>query len=130
MSSSYVAGVIRVIELALAQVVGSISPTPVPSSAVFPYVVVRQIVNTEVESLLGLSNLNQTMMQVECWHPSYEVAFALRQSIRNALMAGVGPISGSGLTIDAINTRGETDLYDGQRELHELIARYGIWWSV
>lgn len=126
--SSYVAGVVSLVESSLGPpLVGSISPPPVPPNAVFPYTTVHQIGNTLIQNLLGSSQLCQTVIQINVWDPDYELAFALRRRVQNMLLPFVGLTLG--MTIQGINHVYDHELYNGPLELHQLIARYGIWWE-
>lgn len=139
MANSYVAGVVTLLKAAFASPlqIGGISPPPLPASAfptstsldlaLRPYLTVQQIGNSELQSLAGLSGLNRTIMQVNCWHPSYESAFSIREAVRDVLMPFAGATAG--LTIQAVNHVQDTELEDGTRMLHQLVTRYAIWWE-
>ena len=130
MANSFLAGVRGVLDAAVLdpEPIGGISPPPLPSTALFPYITLQQIGNTEVESMEGRSGLNRTIMQVNCWHGDYEKAFSLRRGILMLARPWTVPIS-LGLTIAAVHHLTDMEMYDGPRELHQLIARYAVWWT-
>lgn len=125
--TSYVASIVNVIERSVQAAIGSISPPPVPPNANFPYITVHQIGKTEVESLTGVSGLTRTVIQVNCWHPDYETAFSLRHTIQGVILAFTGDTLGNSL--QASNPLHDMELFDGVRELHQLIGRYSVWWE-
>lgn len=108
----------------------AVSPPPVPPEASFPYLTLQQIVGREEESLEGLSQLTGTHLQFNCWSTLYDEAFALRAAIVESLPLTPGSIAGSGLAIDAVSDYRYSELYDAERELHQLILRVLVWWTV
>lgn len=127
-SRSYVAGLVDLIAVGYPTVASSVSPPPLPPTAVFPYVTVHQIFGEELQSMDGLSGMTSTMMQVNCWDKDYERAFSLRASLTTLIMAGVNTVT-LGLNLKAVSIPRYQELYDGPRELHQLIGRYAIWWE-
>lgn len=107
-----------------------ISPPPVPPKALFPYLTIQQVVGREVESLEGLSGLTNSHMQFNCWSPLYDEAFSLRASIVAALQTVKGAVGSTDLAVDTITDYRYSELYDGSRELHQLILRTLVWWTL
>ncbi len=108
-------------------VLGGISPVPVPQDAAFPYVTCLEVRGTELESLSGRSGLIPSIMQVNCFHQDYETAFIIREAIKDLLIDFVGTTSG--LTVQSSLHNLDTELYDGPQKLHQLIARFNVWWE-
>lgn len=125
---SHVAGTVALIQsLTLTPTLGGISPVPIPARAVFPYVTVKEIMAIELQSLAGPSNLVKTIMQVECWNKSLEVANSIRYQIKQALMNYSG-VAGTLTIVAPINHILDSELYDPTRELYQEISRFLIWW--
>lgn len=129
MSDSYLAGMRVALTGVLSPAPSRISPPPLPSDATFPYLTLHQAVGEEVESLQGTSGLTGTVMQCNCWSPTYDEAFALRSAIVAALPSKVGAVAGTGLVIDAISGYRYSELWDAARQLHQVILRVGVWWT-
>lgn len=111
----------------------NVAPPPLPSDAAFPYVTVHMPAGMGLESLNGPSGIKRTLAQVNVWHGSYETAWALRETIRDLILATSGNV-GNGRVIEAANMSagygaGESELYDTARNLHQLILRIMIWWT-
>ncbi len=106
---------------------GGISPSPVPPTASFPYVTVTEVTVLEVESLYGLSGVQQTIMQVNVWDKDYEAAGTMRDSIK-AYLCGFTGTAGTRF-VQGINPVLDTSLHDGVRSLHQAITRIKITWG-
>lgn len=130
MADSHTAAIVQFINALSIAVAG---PPPLPLNAALPYVTVREVIASELESLTGKSNLTRTVMQVECWSKDYEMANSIRESIK-------GPGDGSGLlgAYGAVGTRNvqgpinhimDAELYHERLEIHQLITRYLVWWG-
>lgn len=131
MSISYVGGLHAALEeKGLSPRPTRISPPPLPPDAVFPYLTIQHIVGHETESLQGLSGLTAAYMQFNCWSPLYDEAFGLRLAVVGALQMVAGPIGSTGLAVESINDYRYTELYDASRELHQLILRTLVWWTL
>ena len=107
--------------------VAGVSVPPVPKWATFPWITVQQLPSREVESMTGTSGLAATMMQVNCWDKDYEQAWDLREAVKELLLSYTGEIGDS--YIQAVNHGIDAELYDSQRELHQLIVRFRVWWE-
>ncbi len=81
----------------------------------------------ELESLTGKSGMDMTIMQVNCWHTSYESAWTMRELIKDLMLGYTGTTLG--LNIKSTTHAGDREFYDGQRELHQHVARFQIWWE-
>lgn len=132
LSPSEVAGLIYLIRTNTVGLQG-ISPPPLPAQATTPYVTVHQVINMGLESLTGSSGMVKSLMQVNVWAIDYEVAWALRETIREFILAFTGNV-GNGRIIEAANCSagfggGNTELYDNVRKYHQLISRILIWWT-
>lgn len=133
MSISYIGGMkmgLEALAVPLDPAPTRISPPPVPPEASFPFLTLQQIVGEEEESLAELSDLTSTHIQLNCWSTLYDEAFALRAALVRGLQTISGPIGSSGLAIDTITQYRYTELFDPARELHQLILRVRVWWTV
>lgn len=135
MPNSRVASVIGVISQYV-DGVGGISPVPVPPRITLPYITVHEILTRELQNLTGRSGLAQTLMQVNCWAKTYEAAYALRDQVKDSFLLdsrGLGPVQSntlsSGQRIEGVNHDRDFELYDANRELHQLIVRFSIWFG-
>jgi hypothetical protein len=124
---SHTGGVTAAITANLSGHFTDVTPPPVPDNATFPYITILEIGAVELESLTGKSGLVRSVMQVNCWSKDYEECWALRKLVKDMLMAFTGAIGGE--TIDAVNHSSDRQLYDPQRELHECVASFIIWWE-
>ena len=122
---SRVAAIVTMLDTGVPALV-ALSPPPVPPDAVFPYVTVQEVLETELENLIGRSGNTRTVMQVNVFSKSYEEAESVREACKVYLMGRTGVFQGQ--TIDAINYQHGGYLYDGQQSLHQCIARFLVWW--
>lgn len=110
------------------------TPTKLPFKAQMPHVTVIELSAKELENLVDISELTQTIMQVSCWSKDYSEAFQVREAIKANTLYFSGPVLNSigtdtGLVIQGVNHVLDTELWDSDRELHQLITRYKIWWE-
>lgn len=129
---SFVAGVAIALRASLASgmpVPTSIAPPPVPENAIFPVLTVQQVGGSEGEVMEGLDGLTLTQMQFNAWSPNYDEAFALRSNVVVAMAALTGAIAGTPLVVDEATGFTYRELYDAERELHQLILRCIVWWT-
>ena len=108
-----------------------ISPPPLLPDAGEPYVIVHEIQNREEENLVSQSGISRSVIQVNVWDHDYEVANTLREAIKSYLFSFSGPIGGSppDATIASVRHVGDTELFEGVIERHQLISRFQIWWE-
>lgn len=84
----------------------------------FATATVHEILGKREEVLDGTNaGLLRTQMQINLWHYDYEVAALAREDVRDFLLFNT-PI-----TLNGVNHQIDTELYDGDRELHQLITR-------
>lgn len=132
---SFVAGIATAIRVAVGlgtfgmPVPSSVTPPPVPENAQFPVLTVQQITGEEGEVMEGLNGLTATVIQVNAWSPNYDEAFALRKNVLGVLFALTGAVAGTPLVVDRTTGFTYRELYDGSRELHQLILRCTVWWT-
>jgi len=124
---SRVAGLLQIIDGV--EGVAESGPGPLPAKAQFPYVIVKQVTGKELENLTEKSGLISTIMQVECWDKDYEVAWALRELIKNTLLVTGGAAGTSGQVISSVNHDHDRELYDDRQACWEAICRLHIWWE-
>lgn len=128
--TSHVAGIVGLLMAEISSVdMKGISPPPIPSSTtLYPYVTVSEISNIETENLEGITGVQHSVIQTSTWDRNYETAFTLRAVIKDTLLG----YSGTSLTlhIQGINHIMDAELYDSDRELHQLISRFSVWWEV
>lgn len=125
---SHVGGTISLLlGASLTPTIGGISPPPVPPNGQFPYVTVQEVLSKELESLTGSSGLVRAKIQINCWDRDYENAYQMRQAIKAYLLPYKG-IAGD-QTIQDVKHAGDHSLYDGARELHQLILAIFVWWG-
>lgn len=111
----------------LSPTIGGISPPPVPPSAIWPYITVQDSFSRELESLGGSSGLLRSKIQINCWSKDYEQAWQMRLAVKNFLLPYKGTAGSQ--TIQDVKHGGDHELYDGQREIHQLILTVWIWWG-
>lgn len=128
MASRVAALVTYIKTLTLSPVLGGISPNPMPPTASFPYVTVTEIRAVGLEGLDGPQDLMKTIMQVNVWDKSYEVADSIRQQLSNAIIWKSGSVGG-GIVNGPINHNMNAELYDAPRQIHQLISRFNIAWE-
>lgn len=128
--TSHVAGIVGLLMAEISSsVMRGISPPPIPSlTTAYPYVTVSEISNIETENLEGVTGVQHSVIQTSTWDRNYETAFTLRAVIKDALL-GYSGIS-LALHIQGINHIMDAELYDADRELHQLISRFSVWWEV
>lgn len=125
MSDSYTAGLVALLS---ANVAGSpYAVPPVPENATFPYTTIREISSIDLESLSGPSGLARSVIQVECWSPLFDAAWNHRKLIKTFLLPYKG--AAGTLVIAAVNHAGDRQIYDGNRELHQILSSFLIWWE-
>ena len=107
---------------------GGISPTPIPDNAPMPYITVKQIRWDKLQTFSGSSGVGPAIMQVDCYDKDYEAADAIRRAA--GLILDAPALSSSGVTIQGSNHFADHDLYDDDRQLHQCITRYRIWFEV
>ncbi len=125
--NSFVAETIQLLKSHFTSSIGGISPSPLPPSAVFPYITVGEATVKEVEHLGGLSGVQQVIIQVNCWAKDYESACSIRDNAK-AYLCGFSGTAGS-RTIQGVNPVVDTTLHDGVRSLHQSITRVLITWG-
>lgn len=130
MADSFIAGMRAMLESQPLQPTPTrIAPNPVLPDARFPQLTLNQVGGEELESLEGLSGLTQTIQQINAWSPSYEDAFALRAAVVAMLSTFTGSAGTTGLVVDCATMFTYRELYDAERELHQLIVRCVVWWG-
>ena len=125
--NSFTAEAIQLVKSHFTTQLGGISPAPLPATAAFPYITVNEITVREVESLQGLSGVQQTIAQINVWAKDFEAACVMRDSIK-AYMCGFRGTAGSRY-IQGVNPVVDTCLHDGVRSLHQAITRVMITWG-
>lgn len=127
MTSNVASTISLLLGAGLSPTIGGISPAPVPKNAVWPYVTVQDSFSKELESLTGSSGLLRSKIQINCWDKDYENAWQLRAAIKSYLLPFKGTAGSQ--TIQDVKHGNDHELYDGQRELHQLILYVFIWWG-
>ena len=129
--ASHVAAVINLIlDQFYPSTVKGVSPPPLPSKASYPYVTVHEVSGIELENIVGPSGLVKSVVQVNCWDVDYERGWQARKSIQDYLSTFSGDViisSAVEAVIHSVNHVGTSHLYDGDREVHQLITRLSIW---
>lgn len=126
-------------DLASQTTIMGISPVPLPPNAFdgFPvdvagtpafnvWITVQEISANYVQNLSGSSGVGPCLIQLNVWCPDYEYADNLRRRV-NAILEGFsGTINGDygSAIVQGGNHRGNFELYDGQRKIHQLITRW------
>lgn len=127
------AALITAIATAYQSAISDVTPDPLPvfptGFTLLPYLTVQMLIGTEYENLQGQSGLSKTQFQVNVWHGNKETAESTRDSVRDFLLT-LAPAVLSGKNVEATNHVVDSEFYDGIRELHKLITRVWIWWSV
>lgn len=136
--ASNVAGVVNLL-LALSTHVGysGISPVPLPDDAFKssqePWVTVQEILNTHLTTHDGDSDMGPSIIQVNCWNSDYEKAYEVRFYVdvllRNYVGTMITMVGAREVVAQGTIFRGFHELYDPERELHQLIVRYTIWFE-
>lgn len=119
--------------LAPAGVIGMAHTVPVgqPNDGL-PTITWQVIDSQEVESLSGYSALTRTTMQISVWDVSYDNAAAVRDTVVVGLRGRsgtYGSLPGPTIVLDYVTNFRYRELYDGERELHQLILRVDMWWA-
>lgn len=125
MSDGHVAGIIQLILQELPDT--EIGPQPVPDDASYPYVTIQEILNEDVEDHEGFAGLAMSIIQVNVWDKDYSAAQTKRAAIKDTLRNYSGSAGTS--IIQGTNHRLDRELFDGDRELHQLITRFDIGWE-
>jgi hypothetical protein len=125
--ASFVAELIQVILSQFHSSIGGITPPPLPANASFPYITVNEIRVGEIESLYGLSGVQQVVMQVNVWDKDFEEASVLRNTIKRYLCSYSG--TAGSRVIQGVNPVVDTTLHDGVRNLHQSITRVKVTWG-
>jgi hypothetical protein len=90
-------------------------------------VTVQEITVKEVEHLGGLSGVQQTIIQINCWAKDFESAGTIRDAAK-AYMCGYSGTAGS-RTIQGVNPVVDSMLHDGVRSLHQGVTRILVTWG-
>ena len=108
-----------------------VHPPPLSAEDEFPAITLHTVYGSPIESHDGLSDLVPAVMQVNCWSPSYDEASALRESLtENVLSVFSGDVPNTDLSLQATATEFRfQELYDAERELHQVILRCSCWWT-
>jgi len=112
--------------------IAGISPPPLPNDAGDPYVTVQEIQSKELESMTGASDLARSIVQVNIWDKDYEAADTLRTSIKNYLFGFTGNVVIASVTeahVQIVRHMMDWELFNGEVERHQVIARFLIWWQ-
>jgi hypothetical protein len=126
--SSRNASLIGLIQAHFTTALKGVSPVPLPSDALFPYVTIQEGLGKELESLTGASGLIKVPHQFNIWGKDYEEAWGFRKSIRDYIQPYRGA-AGSNVIVSA-NHYGDRELYDGPKSVHQLIWMVNIWWEI
>lgn len=71
-----------------------IYPLHAEQNATLPYVVLKEVGSDAVEHLKGTSGVSSTRVQFDCTASTYAAAYALRESVRQAVHAWLGTSDG------------------------------------
>lgn len=132
--SSRIAGLRALLTMGLASppAFADFGPPPVPANAQFPYVTCHEIGGRELTSHDGRSGLGLKNVQFNCWSPDYEAAWECRRAIMQYLtpsgQRGYRGAAGDQVIADTVFDL-DREFYDGERELHQLICSFDIWWE-
>jgi hypothetical protein len=104
-----------------------VSPRPLPDNGPFPYITVQEPTDRKLLTLTGPTGISESFIQFNCWSKDYEEANTSREALK-IILDDYSGAAGSRV-IDSSDHNLDTELYDGDRELHQLITRYHIWWE-
>lgn len=108
----------------------TITAPPLASSTVMPAITIQMITGRELESLDGVSGILRSIMQVNCYATDSEVADQLRRSIKDAILGSRDIIiTGSDLTLAAVNHNGDRDQWEDKIRKHCMMVDLQIWWE-
>ncbi len=91
-----------------------------------PYLVVTKISGVREHSHDGSSHLAHPRFQIAIFSTSYSSCKSIAAVIQTALQGYSGTMS-SGVDVGAIFYENETDLYDSETSLFQVITDYIIW---
>jgi hypothetical protein len=95
--------------------------------AVFPYITVEETPFKETQSLSGKSGLAGIPMQISCYDPNHDTAWALREAVKNYLLNYRG--AAGDRDIQTIMHRSDRHLYITERALHQCITTLVVWFE-
>jgi hypothetical protein len=93
-------------------------------SAPLPYVVYSQIANPINNSLTGRADLQNTRLQIDCWHSSYSAVHTLANAVIAAMDAQTH--SGSPAVFTAILI-GKQDFEDPDTRDYRVVLEFSVW---
>ncbi len=125
--NTFVAEVIQLLKSNFTSSLGGISPVPLPPSALFPYMTVQEITGKEIEHLGGISEVQQTIIQVNVWAKDFESAGTMRDSAKYYLLGFKG--TAGSRVIQGVNHVVDSMLHDGVRSLHQGVTRVMVTWG-
>lgn len=93
----------------------------------YPFITIIEGNASKLLSLTGPVGNTDSWFQINVWSNDYEQAAVCRELVKDILDSYAG-VAGTRV-IDSSDHILDTELYDGDRELHQLITRYHIWWE-
>ena len=130
--SGLVSALVTLLQTVNPPIAQNFTPPPLPDEASvnwpIPWIVVRNVTTKKVKDLSGDAGLAWSIMQVECWSNQYDSADVCRGLVKNKLEDIPSGTVVNNLTIDGSTHVIDTDIYNGSKELHQLITRYKVWW--
>lgn len=102
-----------------------IYPIELPQSPTFPAITLQIVAGESVYSSSGLSNLENSLVQVDCWARTYADADALFEAVRKACATYSGNVSG--VDVQGIFLEQKRDLYDSEAKLNRRSADFSVW---
>jgi hypothetical protein len=103
--------------LAYLSPVTSIYPIIAPQGAVLPYVTYQRVGSNVNNVLVGPPSIDQTRMQVDVWHTSYQGAQTLAAQIKTRMQ---------GWSVQNVLI-GDYDLYEASVKTYRVLMEFSIW---
>lgn len=105
---------------------GKVYPVQAPDRAVPPYSVYLTVGQPTLNTFKGRNNLQQHLVQIECWDKTYIGAHSLAESTVDSMLAAKFDV-GSPAGLFTATLHDQRDTTDDDAKLYGVILEFSVW---